>query len=207
MQVYAEELQSAEVPALWLSLAAIATIQIVTVQYFELPRLGLVRAISEEGEISFHPKEVVTRVEGVLPTFGQVFDMDVKRKIVRKEQILDRVRICDLHLPDRGCIVRLHDNCYKFDRGMQLEVPRSLAHIAPTIQERWAVLSEWLSDTMPQAARYDDFTTFADMAMGFPELLAEIDPHIDLSRTHPSLWDNCFQLYSSIFFCRNAALP
>jgi hypothetical protein len=216
MQAYGEELQSYGIGTIWLSLDKISQIPIYKVEYFSHNQINhngepQVRAIANTDEIAFAPQNVITRVEGILPTFGEVVVVDAKHKLARKEQILDRVHICDLHLQsyslngkpisDRGCILRFHDNHYRFEVGLQLLVKRSLEHIPPTVQEHWTELSKWLDRTILNVKIASDFQSFAEMSMSYPEFLQAIEEtHIKLDRLKPSLWDNCFQLYSSTIF-------
>ncbi len=213
MQAYGEELQTYGIAAIWLSIEAVAQIPIYQVEYFdELQVKGncQVKAIADVDEITFTPQDVITKVEGILPTFGDVVVVDAKHKLARKEQILDRVQICDLHLRsyrvngevcDRGGILRFHDNQYRFDLGLQLPVERSLKHIAPTVKERWLELSKWLDRTIPSAKTARDFQNFAEMSIVYPEFLQAIEEtHVTIERVKPSLWDNSFQLYSSTIF-------
>lgn len=213
MQAYGEDLQNCGIAAIWLSIDAIAQIPIYQVTYFnELQVKGnyQIQAITDTNEITFTPQDVITKVEGILPTFGDVVVFDAKHKLARKEQILDRIQICDLHLRsfrlngevcDHGGILRFHDNQYRFDFGLQLSVERSLKHIAPTVKERWLELGKWLDRTMPTAKNASDFQNFAEMSIVYPEFLQAIaETHVILERTKPSLWDNCFQLYSSTVF-------
>jgi tetratricopeptide (TPR) repeat protein len=215
MRAYGEDLQNYGIAAIWLSIDAITQIPVYQVEYFSEfqvhPKADLqVKAIAGIDEITFAPQDVIVKVEGILPTFGDVVVVDAKHKLARKEQILDRVHICDLHLrsykvngktSDRAGILRFHDNQYRFEFGLQLPVERSLKHIAPTVQEHWTELSKWLARTMPKAKTANDFQSFAEMAIVYPEFLNAIEvTHINLDRPKPSLWDNSFQLYSSTIF-------
>ena len=211
MQAYGEDLQSYGIGAIWLSIEAIAEIPVYTVEYFtQLENNQKIKAIAGINEITFEAQDVISRVAGILPTFGEVVVVNAKHKLARKEQILDRVHICDLHLRSYrvngerlsgGCILRFHDNQYRFDLGLNLPVERSLKHIAPTVQEHWTELTKWLDRTMPTTKISNDFQGFAEMSLTYPEFLEAIaETHITLERTKPSLWDNCFQLYSSTVF-------
>lgn len=211
MQAYGEDLQSYGIGAIWLSIEAIAQIPVYTVDYFsQLENNPKIKAIAGINEITFEAEDVISRVAGILPTFGEVVVVNAKHKLARKEQILDRVHICDLHLRSYrvngervsgGGILRFHDNQYRFDLGLNLPVERSLKHIAPTVQEHWTELTKWLDRTMPSANIANDFQNFAEMSLTYPEFLEAIaETHITLERTKSSLWDNCFQLYSSTVF-------
>jgi len=215
MQAYGEDIQSYGIGAIWLSIEVIAQIPVYTVEYFSqsqnIQKNNLkLKAIAGINEITFEAQDVISRVEGILPTFGEVVVVNAKHKLARKEQILDRVHICDLHLrsysvngkrASGGCILRFHDNQYRFDLGLNLPVERSLKHIAPTVQEHWTELTKWLERTMPSANIANDFQSFAEMSLTYPEFLEAIaETHITLERAKPSLWDKCFQLYSSTVF-------
>ena len=145
MQAYGEELQNYGIAAIWLSIEAISQIPIYQVAYFHDLQVNgnyQIKAFADSNEITFTPQDAITKVDGILPTFGDVVVVDAKHKLARKEQILDRIQICDLHLRsfrvngevcDRAGILRFHDNQYRFDSGLQLPVERSLQHIAPTV--------------------------------------------------------------------------
>jgi hypothetical protein len=211
MQFYGKKLIAAGIPALWTSLKAIASIDVHTVSYFELnPDTGGIAAVCSDGsavkrsepsqKILFNWSEVSQRVHGLLPTFGEIVTVDAKHQLTRKEDVLDLVHICDLHLPKQNCILRFHDDLYQFERGMQLEVAKSLEHIAPSVRERWSSLIDWVTKSTPQTAGKDDFNAFAEMFLAYPDFLKELDHKVDLFRTKESLWDNCFQIYSGMIF-------
>ena len=210
MQAYGEDLQGYGIGAIWLSIEAIAQIPVYEIEYFSQQNNLKIKAIAGINEITFEAQDVISRVAGILPTFGEVVVVNAKHKLARKEQILDRVHICDLHLRSYrvngegvsgGCILRFHDNQYRFDLGLNLPVERSLKHIAPTVQEHWTELTKWLDRIMPSTKISNDFQNFAEMSLTYPEFLEAIaETHITLERTKPSLWDNCFQLYSSTVF-------
>jgi hypothetical protein len=209
MQFYGQNLTDAGIPALWTSLSAISAINVHTVAYFEPApdKSGIYAVCSPEPgkdrnpyQIKFSWSDVRQRVYGLLPTYGEVVTVDAKHQLVRKQEVLDLVRICDLHLQAQNCILRFHDNCYQFAEGIQFEVKRSLEHIAPTVEERWQSLITWLSNSTPQVQGKDDFNDFAEMLLAYPDFLKEIDPKIDLFRAQESLWDNCFQIYSGTIF-------
>jgi hypothetical protein len=200
LQAYGEELQKAEIPCIWISLRSVADIQVQQVQYFQPLGLGEVRAVGEGGDRMFHWEQVTARVEGILPTYGNVFDLNEKNQIIRREQVLDRVRICDFHLPTQNLILRFHDSDYQFDQGMQVEVQRTLPHVLPTIHERWQAMMNWFSKHQAHVAIHQSFTQFADMLMLHPELVKEVVPRIKLLRPKPQQVDNCFELYSASIF-------
>lgn len=200
LQAYGEELQTAGIPCIWVGLKDIANLQILPVRYFNLLGLGEIQAVGIDREIVLHINQVSRRVEGILPTYGVVCEINKKYQIVRKEQVLDRVRICDLHLPHQNLILRFHDNNYDFTQGIQLEVPRALSHVLPTISERWQALMEWLKQFMEFTTSDQDFSKFADMVMLYPNMVKEVEPRVYLPRPKPQSIDNCFEIYSATQF-------
>jgi hypothetical protein len=228
MLVYGQQLQEVDLPSFWISLAAIDQVNMQTVAYFEADTVpernnGSARITAycqnptnsnqsnrfiadELDRLSFKWSEVTACVVAVLPTFGEVVNFDAKQRLIKEEQVLDLVNICDLHLGDRNLILRFHDNFYQFNQGMQLEVPQVLDNLQPTVQERWNALSNWLEQKLPASTPIysdRDFKTFADMALAFPHFLEQLEPHINLARKKESLWDNCFQLFSGMIFLRH----
>jgi hypothetical protein len=200
LQAHGEELRQAEIPAVWISLKAIKDIPLLEVKYFELLGLGEVRALHDQGDTRFALAEVSARVEGILPTYSNVFDIDARHQIISREQVLDRVRICDFHLPKQNLILRFHDSNYQFHQGMQIEVSQPLAHVKPTVQQRWQALMTWFANAMPHTRIHDDFSHFQDMLMMYPSFLKEVIPRIDLFRHKAQLVDNCFEVYSATVF-------
>jgi hypothetical protein len=59
-----------------------------------------------------------------------------------------------------------------------------------------------ISDLLPDILTQNKFTPFAETAIGFPELLMRIDPHLELLRRADSAWDRAFQLYSTLAMCK-----
>lgn len=200
LQAHGEELQQAQIPAVWISKQAIEQIPLKQVRYFEVLGLGEVRAIHHQGDTRFALAEVSARVEGVLPTYGNVFDLNAKYQIIRREQMLDRVRICDFHLPQRQLILRFHDSNYQFSQGVQVPVSQPLPNLKPTVHQRWQALMTWFASAMPHSRIYDHFSHFQDMLMMYPDFVKEITPRIELCRPKPQLVDNCFEIYSATLF-------
>jgi hypothetical protein len=202
MLVFAEEFTAEGIPALAVDLGMVAQVRVFVVQELHPMGMDRVRVASRRGEIlELSWAEVRGRVYGVLPTYGEVVDVDAKRQLIRREGLLDRVRFCDLHVPAQKLVVRLHDNGFQFAAGVGLDLPAAL-----TIQERWRSLMDWLGNKVPHAAVYDDLGDFADMAKGFPDLLPE-EPYVDLLRLKPSVMDACFHLYSCTYLVGQSAAP
>ena len=124
LQFLTQQLQPAAIPSFSASLTDIEKINILQVNYFK-SNLSQVTVVCKNDQshlcsITFDWSEVKQRVEGLLPIFEEVVDFDVKRKLQRKTKILDYVQCCDLHLPERGIILRLCDFQYQFQHGISL---------------------------------------------------------------------------------------
>ncbi|AFY68404.1 hypothetical protein Pse7367_0086 [Thalassoporum mexicanum PCC 7367] len=221
--VYGQQLQAVGLPAFAISLAAIDQIEVKSVAYFEsepipqgnngdrltafcLNAAQSHRYVADElDRLGFGWNEVTSCVISVLPTFSEVVNFDAKQKLIKEEQVLDLVNVCDLHLGDRNLILRFHDYLYQFNQGMQLAVPQVHKNLQPTVQERWSSLINWLEPNLPkniQVYRDRDFKTFADMALAFSDFIKQVEPNLNLERKKESVWDNCFQLYSGMVFLR-----
>jgi hypothetical protein len=139
-------------------------------------------------------------VEGLLPIFGEVADVDARRKQIRKIGILDYVQVIDLHLPRRNAIVRICDRHYDFQRGIPFIKRESGKEIRTTNRDNWNHLDRYLEEKLPRVAIRSDFQPFAETTADFYELLKAIDPRLDLLRIEESYWDTAFQLYSGLIF-------
>jgi hypothetical protein len=71
-----------------------------------------------------------------------------------------------------------------------------------TSHNNWQSLISHIKRETCQASTQSQFTTFGDTALGYPELLQHIHPHIELLRRADSNWDRAFQLYSALVMCR-----
>ena len=204
MQAYAEEMAVCGITCAATSLTAIAAVPVYNVQYFQqistTELVGVCTSDSPAPTITVNPTQVQQRVLGTLHTFGQVLDFNGKLQMVRKQQILDRVRVCDFHVKQspRDYILRIHDNGYAFDQGVQLPVVQTLPHIPPTVQERWTALETLLRQVMPQLFTIDSLPVFGEQLLVYEELLELVKPHLNLERLRASLWDHAFHVYSTM---------
>jgi hypothetical protein len=71
-----------------------------------------------------------------------------------------------------------------------------------TSHNNWQSLIAHIKREVPAAKDQNQFTPFADTALGYPELLQHIHPHIKLLRRADSHWDRVFQLYSALSLCQ-----
>ena len=208
LQIYGQELQAAGIPAFWASQPDIQALQVFRVNSFQTatPKATVVcqNVHDQTGFLSFDWSEVSQRVEGMLPIFERVLDLGYRNRLERKEKTQDYAHFCDLHLPGRRCILRLHDSSYNFDQGIAVANQATIdSHDRNTIRTNWNQLMAWLDRQTPQAETWSQFTPFAETAADFTTPLLRLKPHIYLSRQADSYWDSAFHLYSSLIFLRS----
>ncbi len=209
LQVYSQELQQAGVPNVWASQPELQAIQIFRVNSFQAaaPKATVVcqNMHDQVGFLSFDWSEVTQRVEGMLPIFEQVLDLGYRNRLERKADIQDYAHFCDLHLPGRRCILRLHDSSYQFDEGLTVGAQATIdAPDRNTTRTNWNQLMALLKHQTPNAEAWSQFTPFAQTAADFTVPLLRLKSHIYLSRQEDSYWDSAFHLYSSLLFLRGA---
>lgn len=204
LKFYGEQLQKAEIPCFWTTLASIDNIQVFQVNYFQevASQVTVVcrNQSNQLGGITFDWSEVAARVQGLLPIFEEVVDLDRRRKLERKTQTQDYAQFCDLHLPRRRCILRLYDGGYDFHQGIEFADTSQ-----NTVRINWNNLNKWLDIQIPQVKTLSDFTHFAETALDHSEMLNQILPHSNLFRREPSNWDAAFQLYSGLVFVKEGS--
>ncbi len=198
LKFYGEQLQQAGIPCFWATIAQIQQIQVYQVKYFQAstPQATIVccNEANQLGSLTFDWSEVTAKVVGLLPIFEEVVDRDVRGKLERKTQIQDYAQFCDLHLLGRRCILRLDDNGYEFQQGLEIIAQGS----QNTIRIHWNSLSSWIDQQLPQVKIWSDFTSFADTALDQTEMLSHIKSHIHLFRREETNWDSAFHLYSGL---------
>lgn len=219
LQFYELSLRTDQIPCFSAVLADINKINVFNVHYFSegshSPEAAVVckNAEGQLGTLAFNWSEVSQRVEGLLPLFEEVVDVDARRRLQRKTKTLDYVQFCDLHLPGRNSILRMCDRSYQFQQGIAL-IPTQ--HNAPqhelheshlhqtTTRRNWNNLLDFLSRQLPKVPVWSDFTSFAETAVDFKEMLGHLPSHIELFRYEETPWDPAFQLYSGLVFLRGA---
>jgi len=206
-----ENLRNSRVPCFWATLAEIQKIQVFQVSYFqESASETKVVCQNEQGQIgslTFNWSEVIQRVTGLLPIFEEVVDLDHRGKLKRKTQTQDYAQFCDLHLPGRLCILRLHDRSYQFQQGVVTAPQPSQTNNQTTIRINWNSLVNFLDQQLHQVAVWSDFTPFAETVLDQKELLGRIQSHIHLFRRAETSWDPAFHLYSGLAFTRGQGEP
>ncbi|MGA7938223.1 MAG: tetratricopeptide repeat protein [Kovacikia sp.] len=210
LQVYGQMLCEAGVPALWASLPQLQKIQVFRVSHFKTiaPKATVVCRNDQDqlGSLTFDWSEVNQRVEGMLPVFERVVTLGYRDRLERREETQDYAHFYDLHLPERRCILRLHDNQYDFHQGVS--VMSSQTRVSKldrsTIRTNWNSLIEVINQQLPHAIGWSDFTPFAETAADFAIPLRRVTPHIHVLRQTESYWDPAFQLYSGLIFLRRS---
>jgi hypothetical protein len=206
MQRYAQELCRGGMPTFCGSLDAIQKIRVFRVQYFEAasPQVKVVcqNEAEELGSLSFQWSEVANRVEGMLPIFEDVVDVGAFNKLKRKEQTQDFAQIMDLHLPRRGCILRLCDRSYQFDQGVVFDASQdgAMSVAQTTTRIRWNKMLAFLDKRLTDVPIWSDFSVFADSALEHLDFVTSLRPYVDVLRKAPSNWDPAFQLYSGLVY-------
>lgn len=204
LQQLGQELGDAGVRCAWGSLSELQAIRVFDVHYFQAIAPQAIAVCENEqkqlGQIPFQWSEVSQRVEGMLPIFEQVLDLGYRDRLIRKEKTQDYQYICDLHLPNRRCILRLHDSIYRFDQG--IAVLESETIDSSTIRIHWNQLLDHLNHQLPQAPVWSEFTAFGETAADFAGPLGRLTSHIQILRQTDSFWDPAFELYSRLIFLR-----
>ncbi|MDJ0774434.1 MAG: tetratricopeptide repeat protein [Mastigocoleus sp. MO_167.B18] len=204
LKFYGQQLLNATIPCFWAKLADIQKIQVFQVNYFtQLDSKATVVCHDREnrlGSLSFDWSEVKQCVKGLLPIFEEVVDRDVRGKLERKTQTQDYFQFYDLHLPNRNCILRLYDNGYEYQQGINIAPQNS----QNTIRINWNNLLTSLEKKLQKIQICSDFNTFAENILDRAELLNKIQPHINLIRREKTNWDAAFQLYSGLAFVKNS---
>ncbi|BAY11161.1 tetratricopeptide repeat protein [Calothrix sp. NIES-2098] len=200
LKFYGTQLQKAEIPCFWTTIATIQQIQVYQVNYFVESATNTTVICTNQtnqlGSLTFNWSEVKARVAGLLPIFEQVVDVNVNRKLERKTQTQDYAQFCDLLLPSRRCILRLSDKSYEFQQGLEI-APQTSQN---TIRINWNHLLEWLEQQLPHVKVWSDFTPFAETILDQTEMLGNIQSHIHLFRRDKTNWDPAFHLYSGLVF-------
>ncbi len=202
LKFYGEQLYNSGIPCFWTGLTQVNKIEVFQVHYFK-DFTTKVNAVCENqdkqlGSLAFEWSEVTALVQGLLPIFEEVVDLDLRGKLQRKTQTQDYFHFCDLHLPKRNCILRLYDNGYKFDKGVAIS-PQNNHN---TIRISWNGLLDFLKTKLPQVKIWSDFTPFAETMLDQTDVLQHIKSHIHLFRREQTSWDAAFQLYSCLIFVK-----
>lgn len=209
MQFYGQQIRAGNIPAFWVLTETVKTIPVFQVRSLHtiFPQATVVceNSAGQVGEIQFDWSEVSQRVDGALPVTERVVSIDVLRDRPDgrsgKEETFDYVRVCDLHLSQRNCILRLSDRTYNYQEGVLLAETGSLDQYSTRMQ--WNALMFLLHHQMQTIPVWHDFAPFAELAMDFPLLLQQMSPRLTVYNQTESLWPGAFHLYSGLAYYRN----
>ncbi|MGF1515346.1 MAG: tol-pal system YbgF family protein [Elainellaceae cyanobacterium] len=212
---YREQLRQADVTALLLPTQAMLDIHVFRVKTFRQissPSVLCENHAGQLGNLTFTWQEVAQWVEGRLPIFEEVVDMDARKRLLRKQKTQDYAHLLDLHLPERRSILRLCDQTYQFSGQFSEPVPphrpgsdRSRQaglgqiNLRMTRQRQWQALKQ---DLFAHGDRpvWSDFIPFAESTLDGLDTLPDFDPHVDILRKQKTPWDKAFHIYSSLVF-------
>jgi hypothetical protein len=231
LEFYRDRLQEAEIPCFCVSQHDTQQLYTFRVSHFQsFQPQGSIVCIDDRSELrtfNFNWSEVTQIVMGMLPIFEEVMEIDARNRTYRKPKILDYVQICDLQLRERRSIFRLCSQTYDFCDYKQLvtqsrrqltgELSSQLSgdlsgllngeRIPTTSRDNWKNLISQVQQRVLDIPTQSNFTPFAETALGYPELLGRIDPHIELLRRADSHWDRAFHLYSTLAMTKDYAPP
>ncbi len=213
LQFYCQQLRAADIPAFCVKVATVQAVPVLSVLYWQTDE-ATAKVIcqndqGQKGVLSFAWSEVQQQVEGLIPIFEQVVDANLRQGLQwiqrqRKLETQDYAHVCDLHLPQRQCILRLCDLTYQFHQGIDfLPAPTLGNRDRSTNRLYWNRLRQFLAESLPQCLMWSDFTPFAEAALDQALLLQSIKPHLSLLGQDDNLWSPAFQLYSSLAFWRD----
>lgn len=217
LRVYADELMTHGIPCFCVDELKARSLKTFTIEHFQSVDPHAVAVCKNDqrqlGSLAFRWSEVTQRVLGMVPVMESVIDLNARGQIIRREAAQDFVPLLDLHLADRGCILRLCESAYQFDRGVAFTPmgfsPTSFVDRAddgrPTRRTQWNALCAFVAQQTPAATVLDGFAGFAETALDCRELLDRLTPQIPVPRrdARPMPEDAAFALYSAISFCRH----
>lgn len=214
LQYYVSALNQVQIPCFCTSIPQINQLSVYQVESlsFAASQLKVVcqNQQQEKQTFSFPISAINQRVEGLIPLFEQVMEMDVRRKFHHKTKVLDYAQFCDLHISREKIILRICDLALPAtfsDRNYNFQPEKATLQSTTTpttIREKWQQLTNLLQQNLSSAPLFSDFNIFAQTAIDFPQTIEKVVPHLDLSRKEKSLWDNAWQLYSGLTLLKNS---
>jgi hypothetical protein len=202
---YGTQLQQAGIPCFWVKIPQIQQIQVFQVKHLSINKSQIKVVCQNEanqtGSMKFDLSEVTNRVMGLLPIFEQVVDVNARGQLERKTKTQDYAQFCDLHLPNRRSILRIYDQGYEFQQGLDSQSQAN----HNTIRINWNNLMVWIEKQLPEVKVWSDFQPFAQIVIDQTDILKQIPSQINLFRREQSNWDAAFHLYSGIIFTKNAS--
>jgi hypothetical protein len=208
IQFYGEQIRSGNLPVFWVTTAAIQKLPVYQVNYLHVADLNAMVVCENPdgqlGELQFAWTEVTQQVDGGLPIFENVVDTDILREGTRrlkKTETLDYIRVCDLHLPQRNCILRFCDRTYDFQSGVELIDANNLNQLNTRIL--WNRLINLFGECVPQLTVWQDFSPFMESALVSQFLVQQFDAGLHFYDQTDTLWASAFHLYSGLAYYRS----
>ena len=196
LKYYQTEFTNASIPCFCYPLKAVNQIQVYQVKYIKEIGEQWTLVCDHESEkdllLEVNLNHLHSRVSALVPIFEMSVHLDNKRKLKRKKTVLDYLQFYDLHLNKQQKILRFSDQSYQFEQGI------NIFKAGKTTREKWYNLTKFVHQELENVPLYSDFTSFSEGAIHFPEMLKQITSQINLFRKEETLWDEAFQLYSSL---------
>lgn len=215
LRVFVEELRQAGISCFCTTLEEISRLRVFRICHFEAvaPQASIIckNELNQLGQLNFSWSEVTQRVAGILPVFKEVaVENHRKTEVNYKQEIHEYIGMYDLHLHGRGCILRLCEESYEFDKGYVF-LPettsaqgKKVAIDSMSMHLKWQRLVKLLDRELAEVPLWSDFTAFAETAIPETDMLDRILAHVDIFRFAPTVWDPAFQLYSGLVYLRSS---
>lgn len=201
LKYYESQFNKASIPCFCVNLRAINSIIIYQVKYIKSSNQNLIFVCQNNSQkeevILIKWSDINNRIKALLPLFDSVVEIGRKGKSTRKTTTIDYAEFFDLHINNQNLILRLNDQTYEFDKGIDLPVEEN------TTKNKWMKLSKFFEKNIPNIKVWSDFTLFGEGVIGFPQMLKQINSNVDLFRREESVWDASFQLYSGSIFLQD----
>jgi tetratricopeptide (TPR) repeat protein len=214
LRVFVAELRQAGINCFCATLEEINQVRVFRISHFEAISPQAVILCKDEsdrrGQLAFHWSEVSQQVDANLPIFKQVTVENHRRtEVTYKQELHEYVGMKDLHLPGRGCILRLCEESYDFDQGFSF-IPgqenrgksKKYGIDSMSMHLKWQTLIKVLKQQLSEVPSWSDFTPFAETTIAEVDMLDRIASHVEIFRVQPTVWDPAFQLYSSLVFLK-----
>lgn len=201
----AQRLNLANINCFCCAIAALKPIRVYSVLYLEAlsPQFTVI-CQTEQGQerrLSFASSDLRRQIEAHVPLLDNIVTYGLRGELERKTDIMDYAKFCDFHLPQYRTILRFCDQTYQFNQGVTAGLSQAVLSGQGTTKNQWQDLQQIFRDQLPLIPRWSnlsEFTIFSESAIEYPDMLAEIDPQIDLLRREDTAWDAAFHLYSCL---------
>lgn len=211
LEYLCQALQKQQIPAYSVRLNQLQNISMFQIKYVEhlSPQVAVIcqNEAGQLGKITFSWPEVAQWAVGQVPIYESVVDLDNHGRLKRKQVTQDYAEILDLHLHERGTILRLCDRTYQYQQSIAFPIASESGvadqpTLTLTVSARWQQLKKHFRDQIAGPCR-SDFKGFGENAREYVDLLPPFSYHLNLDRQTPEPWDGAFHLYSCVHFLRH----